>query len=198
MTTCGVILAGGQSSRMGRNKALLEMDDQTSIEKIYHELKDIVEEVVIIANEPTLYRFLNVPIYQDRFVDKGPLAGIETAMYHKSEYEQYIIVACDTPLINQDVLTYLLKEIKGYDAVIPSYDGHIHPLSGIYSAHSYQVIRERLQNNQLKIRVLFDEMNTKYIEQFDGFSEEVLANHFFNMNYPEQYHWVIGNNSTQV
>jgi len=198
MTTCGVILAGGKSSRMGENKALLDIGNQTSIEKIYNELKQVVDEVVIIANEPSIYDFLNIPIYQDRYLDKGPLAGIESAMYHKSVHEQYVMVACDAPFINKDVLSYLLKRINKYDAVIPSYDGQIHPLSGVYSRRIYNVLHEQLKNDELKIRLLFNLIRTRYIEEFDNFSEEILTNHFFNMNYPNQYRWARGNKSTQV
>ncbi|HLQ71428.1 MAG TPA: NTP transferase domain-containing protein, partial [Bacillota bacterium] len=78
MYSCGVLLAGGKSSRMGKNKSLLNVNDNRPvIQVIYDEIKQINEDSIIVTNHPGEYDFLQATMVGDRYYDMGPLAGLE-------------------------------------------------------------------------------------------------------------------------
>lgn len=116
MKTCGVVLSGGKSSRMGTNKSLLMINNKKVIEHIVDELEKFTDKVVLITNEPKLYSFLQLETYSDRYIDKGPLAGLEAAL-HYVEADIFLITACDMPFIDEQVYTYLLKQLDNYDEI---------------------------------------------------------------------------------
>nr|WP_284521516.1 molybdenum cofactor guanylyltransferase [Cytobacillus pseudoceanisediminis] len=80
MSSTGIILAGGHSSRMGENKALLKIGGKTVIERIADQLSSILPNVIIVANKQEDYQFLGLPLVSDRWKEKGPLAGIHAGL----------------------------------------------------------------------------------------------------------------------
>lgn len=187
MKICGVVLSGGKSTRMGTNKALLQLNDQPVVQGIVEELKKCTDEVVLITNDgESVYEFLNIKQYKDRYIDKGPLAGIETALYNVNA-DIFAFAACDTPFINTKVYSELLKQLGDYDAVVPIYNEQMHPLSAIYKQEVLIKVQEQLNNNNLRIRSFFDHINVKYVQEFHHIDDDILFKHFFNMNNPQQY-----------
>ncbi|QKY69165.1 molybdenum cofactor guanylyltransferase [Lentibacillus sp. CBA3610] len=186
MKICGVILSGGQSSRMGKTKSLLEIDGKSAIEHIADELKKYAHHLAVITNEPATYQFLELDLYKDRYENMGPLAGIESAIHH-IEADVYVFAACDMPFVHQDVYRYLVQSLNQAEAVIPVYHDRMHPLSGVYTKNVLPKIQKLLDNDQRKIRALFDSITVNYVTDYSGIPEYILDKHFFNMNYPEQY-----------
>jgi len=190
MYSCGVVLAGGKSSRMGKNKSLLKVNtDKPVIQEIYEEIKEINDETIIVTNHPGQYDFLQTTMVGDRYFDMGPLAGLETAMYHINA-EYYMIAACDMPFINKQIYTYLhnqLQEYNAYDAVIPVYNDHIHPLAGVYKRNVITSIQQRLQLDDLRVRSFFEDIQVLYVNTFPQFSASTIEKHFFNMNNPAEF-----------
>ncbi|MDY0396608.1 molybdenum cofactor guanylyltransferase [Virgibacillus halophilus] len=186
MKTCGVVLAGGQSRRMGTNKALLEMNKKPVVSVIGDELALCADEVAVIANDAGPMSFLPWQIISDRFPGDGPLAGIETALYH-IDADAFLFAACDMPMINHKIYLYMLQKLQDNDAVIPVYENRLHPLAGIYRKNVYAKIQLQLQQGQRKVTSFFQYIHANYEKEFTGFSNEQLQKHFFNMNYPEQY-----------
>ncbi|MFD1360515.1 molybdenum cofactor guanylyltransferase [Lentibacillus salinarum] len=186
MQTCGVILSGGRSSRMGTNKSLLDIDGKTAIEQIANELKKCSHETAVITNEPAIYEFLGLNLYQDRYQDKGPLAGIESALHHV-DADVYFFAACDMPFIHQGVYRHLWQAMNGADAVIPIHNDRMHPLSGIYTKNVLPHIQMLLEHDERKIRALFEHIDVHYVTDYDGIAKQMVDKHFFNMNYPAQF-----------
>lgn len=187
MNICGVVLSGGKSTRMGTNKALLQLNDKPVVQGIVEELKKCTKEVVLITNDnENVYDFLNVKQYKDRYIDKGPLAGIETALYNVNA-NIFAFAACDTPFINSKVYSELINQLDHYDAVVPIYNKQIHPLSAIYKKEVLIKVQEQLNNNNLRIRSFFNHINVKYVQEFNHIDDDVLYKHFFNMNNPQEY-----------
>ena len=186
MNTCGVILSGGKSSRMGTNKSLLKLGEKTVIEYITEEVQSCTEDICIISNQPTLYHFLNRTVFTDRYKDKGPLGGFEAAMYHNNA-DVFVFAACDMPFVNKNVYRCLLKQLKTYDAVVPVYNDQLHPLSGIYKKKVLPIIQQQLDNDLLRIKGFFEHIKVHYIKNFGDIPEKILKRHFFNMNTPEHY-----------
>ena len=108
MKTTGIILAGGKSSRMGTNKALLTIDGKTVIERIVNQLEQIVDEIIVVTNPFHDYEFLQLPMVEDKWKGMGPLAGIEAGL-NASTTERNLIVACDMPFISIELGKYLLS-----------------------------------------------------------------------------------------
>lgn len=184
--TCGVILSGGKSSRMGTNKSLLPINNKPSISHIADTLKTCTNGVIVIANESQDYTFLNLPIYPDRYKEKGPLAGFESALYNVNA-SVYVMAACDMPFVHAGVYRYLLEQLEEFEAVVPIFEDRMHPLSGIYRRSILPKIQSQIENDKLKLKKLFDLINTKYVDTFPNISENIIHKHFFNMNNPTQY-----------
>lgn len=188
MKSCGVILAGGKSTRMGQDKAFLPLYNKPVISHIVQEIKTLFDTIIVVANEPAAYSFLQVPVVSDRYQDMGPLAGMETAMFHQ-EADIYAITACDMPFIDQEIYRYLLGQATDYDAVVPIFENRLHPLAGVYKRSVLPVIQDQLDHGNRKVRSIFDPVRVQYVQTYDSISEETVKKHFFNMNHPEQYEW---------
>ena len=128
----GIILAGGKSTRMGVNKSFLKLGNETIVERITDLMKSTFNEVIIITNSPDEYKFLNLPLYEDIFKDKGPLGGIHSGLTH-SKTENNFFISCDIPLMTKEMIEYIVeykseKPIKFCEAA-----GYHQPLAGGYS-----------------------------------------------------------------
>lgn len=192
MQISSAILAGGKSTRMGKDKALLQVDGKTIIEHISTKLCILTDECVVIANDKEKYEFLNLPIYTDSYKDKGPLAGIERALTESSK-DAVLFSPCDTPFISKDVykeLLHMFLKNETFDAIVPIHKGQIHPLSAIYKTSTLQIIRDCIEKDELQVKSFFNEINVMYIDRFPHIKQQELDLHFFNMNYQTEYDWV--------
>src|SRR5512138_1280386 len=94
-----VINAGGESRRMGENKALKRFAGQVLIERIISRLRPLAQEILITTNQPELYGFLELPLVPDLITGKGALGGLYTAL-SSACYSYVGVVACDMPFVN--------------------------------------------------------------------------------------------------
>ncbi|MGM8366722.1 molybdenum cofactor guanylyltransferase [Virgibacillus sp. W0181] len=186
MRTCGVILSGGKSSRMGTNKALLPVEGKPTIQHISETINQCAEQVYVIANNQSDYTFLGHQQFSDRYKEKGPLAGLESALYH-IDADVFLLAACDMPFLQIDVYKALLAQTEGYDAVIPVFEGRIHPLCGIYKKTTLVTIQQQIEADDLKIKHFLDRVRVNYVHTFPGILNKMLHRHFFNMNDLSQY-----------
>lgn len=119
MTFAAFVLAGGRSSRMGRNKALLALGGRTAIERVVEAAAAAADSVTVVAADPEPYRFLGRPVIPDRRAAAGPLGGIEAALA-ATRTEWSFVVGCDLPFVTSALLTRLGKRIEtGIDVVVP-------------------------------------------------------------------------------
>ena len=127
------IQAGGQSSRMGRDKALMPFLGQPLIHRVMERLQPIADEILITTNHPEAYTFLGVPIFKDIIPDAGALGGLYTALKVSSN-PIVAVVACDLPFANPNLLAACrdLMDENRYDAVIPSGANGLEPLHAVY------------------------------------------------------------------
>ena len=134
MSRAGFVLAGGASSRMGRDKALLQSSGLTLLEQVALEVLAAAGSITVIA-PPERYRDLGLNVISDLHPGQGPLGGIHTALSATSA-DWNLIVACDMPGIKAPFLKELLDqaEASGADCLIPrNADGREEPLCGVYS-----------------------------------------------------------------
>jgi molybdopterin-guanine dinucleotide biosynthesis protein A len=181
-----ILLAGGNSSRYGEDKALICFQDKTLIEIIYSKLNSFFDKVIVVSNKDD-YDFLkNAVIKKDIIKDKGPLGGIYTGLYY-SDAEYNFIIGCDMPFINKSYFSFLLKKIKENDCDVAAVkkDGYLEPLAAFYHRRVLTLVKENILDNNLRIKSFYDESRVKVIEKKELANNFNLEKLFFNINYPE-------------
>ena len=183
----GVILAGGKSSRMGVNKSFLKLGNQTIIERIVDLMKSIFSEVIIITNTPDEYKFLNLPLYEDIYKWKGPLAGIHSALTH-SQTEKIFVLSCDVPLMSKEMIEYIIEYKTDKSIVFCEAAGYHQPLVGVYSKKILSEIEKFISNNEMSDKSFHQflkivDAEIIHPEKLSFYKDEI----FFNVNRPEDY-----------
>ena len=179
------ILAGGQSSRMGVNKAFARVGKQPIIERVIERVRPLADELVIVANTPSEYTHLALPIFIDLIPGSGPLGGLYTAII-QTRSEHTLVVSCDQPFLNPALLRYLIDLRAGYDVVVPlnraDYPQSMHT---VYGKGCLGPIRHCIDANRLKVIGFFDDVHVRRVggAEIDRFDPERLS--FFNVNTPD-------------
>ncbi|GAB4505186.1 MAG: hypothetical protein Fur0043_21810 [Anaerolineales bacterium] len=184
-----VIQAGGQSRRMGQDKALMPFLGRPLIQRVVDRLTPIADEVIVTTNRPDDYCFLGLPLFRDLKPGRGALGGLYTAL-SSATCEVVGVVACDMPFASAPLLataSRLLVEEEA-DVVIPESEGGLEPLHAVYrrsvclphvaaalAAERWKVVA---WFPQVKVRVLTD----AEVQQLDPSG---LA--FWNLNTPEEF-----------
>ncbi len=179
MKASGVILSGGRSSRMKYNKAFAEINSRSSIEIIIDKFSAFFDETIIISNEPEIYKKFGLPIYTDIYPRLGPISGIHSALCH-SGFDAIFLLGCDVPFISMPMVKYMLNKLNGFDTVVPSIDSYLQPISAVYSKSCLPLLTDCLENNKLKLTMIFEELNSLIVDENDlqqfGTIEEILFN----------------------
>jgi len=188
------ILSGGKSSRIGTNKALLQIEGKPLIQRLVELLDPIFSEVVISSNEPDLYNFTGKKIVQDIYSARGPLAGIHSILKF-TNIKMNFIISCDLPLISTQLINYIVNYETMKDIILPVADGRIQQTCGLYSKNILNEVEKLLiesnqKNSKLKgsIYELMDRVPTEIVEvdKFDFYSPDL----FLNINTPEDYNYL--------
>ncbi len=179
----GIVLAGGQSSRLGTDKSLINVNGRPLIEQVVAKLASLGDEVIIVTNSPEKYRHLGVRLVGDVYPGKGALGGIYSGL-KAAAYTYSLVVACDMPFLNLALLRYMVLQACEHDVVIPRLGGLPEPLHAIYSKNCLEPIDRLLARGGLKIIDFFPEVRVRYLEEdeVDVFDPQHLS--FFNVNTP--------------
>ncbi len=180
----GIILAGGKNRRLGRDKAFLEIGNQTVLDRIIRLLSRIFEETLIVTDSPKLYRHLTARVVEDVIPNRGALGGVYSGLFHSHTMHNFL-VASDMPFLNRDLIVYMKERAEGYDVVIPKTALGYEPLHGFYSKNCLTVIKAELERGNLRIADFFDQVAVKFIEEGEvrRFDPQMLS--FFNINTPQ-------------
>jgi molybdenum cofactor guanylyltransferase len=184
------VIAGGDSTRMGMNKALVDVGGQPIIERVLARVRDLGQtETLLIANEHDAYAHLGLPVYPDVMPGKGSLGGIYAAVYHTTA-PHVLTVACDMPFLETDLLRYMLRlltdETPPPDVVVPRVEDYPQGLHAIYSKGCLVPIRERLEQDRLKVIGFYPDVRVRYMDE-DEYTPYIPGGQpFFNVNTPEQ------------
>lgn len=179
-----IILAGGRSLRLGRCKAVETICDKSLLERVIEKLKTISNQILVVTSQEQLGLSVacEAEVVVDIYPGKGPLAGICTGLL-ASKFPYSIVVACDMPFLNVELLRYMIELSEGFDVVIPrSGEGMIEPLHAIYSRSCINTVRAELERDHLKISQVLDILRVRYVEQeeYQKFDPQHLS--FFNVN----------------
>ncbi|RLC48531.1 MAG: hypothetical protein DRH70_00845 [Candidatus Coatesbacteria bacterium] len=157
-----IILAGGSSHRMGSDKAMLPINGRPMIQHIADQLAPHFEELIVSANDPQKFQFLDVPVIPDIQPNQGPLVGIFSSLL-ASPRETNIVLACDIPEPNVPLLRKMIALSDGYDAVIPkNTGGMIEPLFAVYNKSILPAMRSSLGHPSRKVSEVFKHARIRY------------------------------------
>jgi molybdopterin-guanine dinucleotide biosynthesis protein A len=152
MKFSAVILAGGKSSRMGRDKAWLPLDSQTLLARQIELVRGLAPaDIFISGRADTDYRSLGCPVLTDEFADAGPLAGIAAGLKAASA-PLILVLAVDLPHMSADVLERLLAASEPERGVVPRLAGQIEPLAAVYPGVSAALANAQLTTGRLAVR----------------------------------------------
>jgi len=181
------IIAGGQSRRMGRDKAFIELGGMSLIERVIQRSADLGQaETILVANKPADYAHLGLPMHRDALPDKGSLGGIYTALL-KATSPAVLVLACDMPFVNAGLLRFMIAQMDAVtDIVVPRVDGYPQALHAIYQKTCIAPIRAQLDANQLKIIRFYDQMRLRYLDEADYAEFDAGSRSFANLNTPAE------------
>ncbi len=180
------ILAGGKSSRMGQDKSFVELDGKPLIEHVISRTADLGQtETFIGTNRPDDYMHLGLRVVSDILSDKGALGGIYTAI-HENPSDYTLVIACDMPFVNPDVLLLMLNLCTDHDVVVPRIDGYPQGLHALYKKTCLPYIREKLDANRLKVIGFYESVKIRYLDESDYQAIDPDGRSFTNLNTPDQ------------
>lgn len=181
----GVILAGGGSTRMGRNKAFIEIGGKRIIDRTVSIFQEIFDEVILVTNNPLDYLELNVRIVTDLIPGKGSLGGIYTGLFFSSSPKAFF-VGCDMPFIDRKVIEYFLSLADNADVVVQRTKDYWEPLHAVYSRKLIRNIERLLSIGELKIITAYRGMRIREVtpEEIASFDPDLHT--FVNFNTPEE------------
>ena len=159
-----IVLAGGRSRRLGRNKAIELFGDKPLIQHVIDSVSQVDDDIVVVAAPKSQLPKLDnrVRIVHDCYPLGGALVGILTGLRtSKSQYS--LAVACDMPFLNIDLIRHLMSVSRGFDTAIPRIGKMIEPLHAIYSRNCIDPIQTQIESGNLKISDVLDKVNVRYV-----------------------------------
>ncbi len=184
----GVVLAGGQSRRLGRDKALEPLGGQPLIRRVIQRVAEVSREIIVVVADQkmgdTLPLETSSRLTLDLYPGKGSLGGIYSGITAAAA-DWSFVVACDMPFLNPTLLSYMLSLRGSADAVVPLVEGRLEPTHGLYSKACLPYIEERLIAKDLKISRFLDQVRVNYLreEEISMIDPQHLS--FFNVNTAE-------------
>ena len=179
MATTGIILAGGKSTRMGEDKGLVFLDGSPMIAHVIEHLKEVVDEIIVIANNAEYQQF-GFPVYSDLVMGKGPVGGIYTGLVY-SKTEVNLCISCDTPFVSAPFLKWLLSRANSSNITLPRFNENVYQLIGVYKKSAFPIFKKNLNSDRLKLSKVNDEAGCAIVDA--GKSGLLLhEKEFSNMN----------------
>lgn len=183
----GVILAGGLNSRFsGRNKAMIEVNGQRIIDRIYDIFHQLFENIIIVSNDPMQYSEWNALIVSDIFPIRSSLTGIHAGLFSLSTPYAFM-TACDAPFLKKELIQHLvgLADTQ-FDVIVPETSEGFEPLCAVYSKHCLGVIENHLKRRKFKIREIFRKLRVKTVSESRLRQYDPNLESFLNINTPQE------------
>lgn len=182
-----VIQAGGESRRMGQDKALVPFLGKTLIERVLGRLSGMGDEILVTTNKPESYAFLGLRLAQDVIPGRGALGGLYTALSAAS-HPLVAVVACDMPFVSAGLLAFqrdlLLRD--GYDAVIPRTAGGSEPFHAVYNRNAcLPAVHAAIQADKWRVDAWYAKANVRLLAPDETQPHDPQGLAFWNLNTPE-------------
>ena len=187
LTVC--VQAGGESRRMGQDKALMPFLGHPLIQRVVDRLIPIADEVIVTTNNPDDYRFLDLPLFPDLKPGRGALGGLYTGLYFAT-CEIVVVVACDMPFASPKLIeaaSRLLVEEEA-DVVIPDSGEGLEPLHAVYRRETcIPSIEFAIDADQWKLISWFPRVKVRILQPDEVKTYDPSGLAFWNLNTPEEF-----------
>ena len=178
----GIILAGGKSSRMGRDKGWIEVNNKPLINYAIEALKPYCDQILISSNSKK-YKSLGYPVYEDKIKNCGPLGGIYSSLLHSSTHKN-MVLSCDMPLISTELIKYVLDKCIEGKLSLPIHGANfMEPLCAVYPLEAIPHLEKFIKEGKLKLIDLVNSITTKQI-MIDPSNYFYHPDLFLNINIP--------------
>ena len=181
-----IILAGGSSTRMGRDKALLAVGESTLLQMLVTRFALEPGPVIVVLRpdqEPAAHNCLTV---HDIYRDAGPLGGLHAGLVASPD-EVNFVLACDMPLADPELARYMLTRLSDHDAVVPMLARGPEPLFAVYRKSCLPAVESSIAAGRLRMRDPLDRLDVLYIPEDEIRERDPDLRSFFNINTPEDY-----------
>ena len=183
-----IIQAGGQSRRMGRDKALIDYQGQPILAHVINTLRQLSADVIVVANRSDVYGPIVSPLgarlVPDYDPPSGPLGGLAAGLA-AMQHELAIVVACDMPLLNLELLRHLIARAAGVDAVVPMMGDQYEPLHAVYRRTCLPAIQRRLSNDERRMISFFQDVRLAVVPETDWRAFDPSGRSLANLNTPD-------------
>ncbi|MFC1993760.1 molybdenum cofactor guanylyltransferase [Chloroflexota bacterium] len=183
MTITTIVLAGGHSTRLGREKSTEAIDGEPLIERVLNRVSLLSTEILVVFSQRQTQGTLSPGIRSvvDLYPGKGSLGGIYTGLKLSANFYN-LVVACDMPFLNLSLLRYMIDLSPAFDIIIPRVGSMIEPLHAVYSKNCLDHIEKQLEQGNLRIAAFMNAVKVRYVEEDElkNFDSEHLS--FFNIN----------------
>ncbi|MBM3469294.1 MAG: molybdenum cofactor guanylyltransferase [Armatimonadetes bacterium] len=158
----GVVLAGGEGSRMGADKAFVEVEGVPMIERVVRVLRACCSEVLIVAKEPAAYEHLRLRVIPDRSAIQAPLVGVCGGLGAAATPWAFV-AACDMPYLSPDAVRLLAGLAEGFDAAVPRVQGRWHPLHAVYATSTLPLFEEHLAKAETRMWAALEALRVRQV-----------------------------------
>lgn len=162
------ILAGGKSTRMGRDKATLVLDNEPLIQRVYGVVREVFDNTIVVSNNLKALPGMSIPIIEDVVAVQGPLTGIVTALIHTGA-DYVFALACDMPFLSGEAMKYMLDNIAGEDIIIPKTEKGYEPLHAIYNRSCISYMLTCIERGRYRIADIFPYLSVKVVKEVPPF-----------------------------
>ena len=182
----GVILSGGLATRFeGQEKALMRIDGQRILDRIYGVFKDLFDEIILVTNNPFQFLDWDLDIVTDLFDVRSSLTGIHAGLFY-ARHPYAFFTACDAPFLKRELIEIILAGIDAKtDIVIPETSAGREPLCAAYSKRCLNPAEQHIKQKKLKIQLAFRKCRIKTISEKTLRTKDPELISFFNINSPE-------------
>jgi len=179
------ILAGGKSTRMGKDKATLVLDSEPLIRRVHGVAREVFDHIIVVSNDHTVLPGMSIPIIKDVVPVQSPLTGIVSALIHTGA-DYVFVLACDMPFLSAKAMKHILNNISGEDIIIPKTDKGYEPLHAIYNRSCISYVLNVIGRGGHKVRDIFPYLSIKTVEESPLFFCNGVSV-FTNINTKEEF-----------
>lgn len=177
-----IIMAGGDSSRMGTDKANVVLDGQTLLQSVIATMQQLFPQAIVSVRQPRA----GIDLLQvcDEVPDGGPLAGLAASL-GKIATPWAFMVACDMPFVVPEVVELLAKYRLQHQAVVPVVHGHPQPLAAFYASSCLAPLRASLAAQQKGLRGVLQQLDVRYVDEAEMLKADLQLRSFFDLDTPQ-------------
>ena len=181
----GIVLSGGSSRRMGKDKSLLFFEGQRLVSYVVSALEGVCQQILVVAQPQQDLNFLGKTVVHDVIPGYGALMGLYTGLKN-APTDRILAVACDMPFIQPKLLEYLIHADVKADVVVPKIDGHFEPLLAVYSRNCLGPIEDMINRSRKCVYDFYPHVRVREISQKELRIFDPELKSFINFNTPQE------------